>query len=642
VSACSFADELGNPILLRAPLDAGVRVIAAHCASEGGACICSHEAHELDQLADEKGDDASDSDEDAEERAPKRSKAQHNHAAAAGSHSAAGASSSAAAAAASKPSWFGRFFGRRSSIAPSSSNGATAAPTASSIAGNSRKRKSTGPSSHSHHSPSAAATPCHLSAIHASAPHRAAGHASTEKAASVRLSNFELFIKLMVQPHSFSRSAELSGHVDPLLTLSASVSAAAVSLRTVLNTTAFCSVIFLLCVHIVVSACWKRCSTDRICITDSSMEATIRTPNTARIQAHVAAQNSGLQSSLRASLCPLLSFFSQCSGCVRGDLDESAPSQRLHHCGRRTTPQRVLPTQSAPVRFLPQTVSLLLQNARDADRHCPPKLNCMYLCLAFLCFSCLRSSQGKAFSDCIFIRPMLFKGSPRMHEREEEDAKIAAAAVAAKRRSVSRSRQSSPHCSPSKRASAVAELDASMFSLSASPSPVAPMVDEPSPAEEALLSASPDSSPPVSHRRASANRSKRVQVSDEDEDDEADNEGGEHKEQPIVPSSPRIEPLVEGEVDDIDLLSSVSPPPLVQEPEEDENADDGNEEAGGSSSEDEQQGQEQKDSAEETPSSPMLDTLSPPPPPAVRSGAKQRRGAKPLKTAPEVIELASD
>jgi hypothetical protein len=259
------------------------------------------------------------------------------------------------------------------------------------------------------------------------------------------------------------------------------------------------------------------------------------------------------------------------------------------------------------------------------------------------CFSCLRSSQGKAFSDCIFIRPMLFKGSPRMHEREEEDAKIAAAAVAAKRRSVSRSRQSSPHCSPSKRAPAVAELDASMFSLSASPSPVAPMVDEPSPAEEASLSASPDSSPPVSHRRASANRSKRVQVSDEDEDDEADKEGGEHKEQPIVPSSPRIEPLVDGEVDDIDLLSSVSPPPLVEEPEDDADADDGNEEAG-SSSEGEQQGQEQKDSADEAPSSPMLDTLSPPPPPspAARSGAKQRRGAKPLKTAPEIIELASD
>jgi hypothetical protein len=36
-------DSLGNPLLLRAPLDAGVRVIAAHCASEGQTCICGHE-----------------------------------------------------------------------------------------------------------------------------------------------------------------------------------------------------------------------------------------------------------------------------------------------------------------------------------------------------------------------------------------------------------------------------------------------------------------------------------------------------------------------------------------------------------------------------------------------------------------------
>jgi len=39
----SGADALGNPLLLRAPLEAGVRVIAAHCASEGHAVICGHE-----------------------------------------------------------------------------------------------------------------------------------------------------------------------------------------------------------------------------------------------------------------------------------------------------------------------------------------------------------------------------------------------------------------------------------------------------------------------------------------------------------------------------------------------------------------------------------------------------------------------
>jgi len=39
----SAADALGNPLLLRAPLEAGVRVIAAHCASEGHAVICGHE-----------------------------------------------------------------------------------------------------------------------------------------------------------------------------------------------------------------------------------------------------------------------------------------------------------------------------------------------------------------------------------------------------------------------------------------------------------------------------------------------------------------------------------------------------------------------------------------------------------------------
>lgn len=43
-------DELGNPLLLRAPLDAGVKVIAAHCASEGCAGLCWHDIKQIQQL----------------------------------------------------------------------------------------------------------------------------------------------------------------------------------------------------------------------------------------------------------------------------------------------------------------------------------------------------------------------------------------------------------------------------------------------------------------------------------------------------------------------------------------------------------------------------------------------------------------
>lgn len=81
-------DVLGNALLLRAPLDAGVRVIAAHCASEGAECVHQREMTEVEsERARSIGDQDEDEDEQMEESETDEDDPAHAAAAASSTHS---------------------------------------------------------------------------------------------------------------------------------------------------------------------------------------------------------------------------------------------------------------------------------------------------------------------------------------------------------------------------------------------------------------------------------------------------------------------------------------------------------------------------------------------------------------------------
>lgn len=140
-------DRLGNPILLRAPLDAGVKVIAAHCASEGEATLFGPELDQLDDDAqldededknEEVGEEEQEEEEASSSHRVKRSKLVHEP-------------SSAVSVSDSAPppeppsSWFSSLFGRQPDTVAAAAAARNAA--ASSSESSSRKRKVLAPRS---------------------------------------------------------------------------------------------------------------------------------------------------------------------------------------------------------------------------------------------------------------------------------------------------------------------------------------------------------------------------------------------------------------------------------------------------------------------------------------------------------------
>jgi len=361
VDAGFHDNMMGNPILLRAPLDAGVRVIAAHCASEGTACLCSREVHELEHLRSEEADSGSDEDEEQEERSQERAAKRHKlsiedkesapsaHAAAL---AAAAASGTPAVAAAPGPirSWLGRFFGHSSasgSSSAASSSSAAVVSSSSPTAVNSRKRKSSA-DQHLPPPPPPTAAPCNFSSTDACANHRPAGQ-TAGKVDGVRLSNFELFIKLMDCP---KYNGLLFGDISSV------------------------------------------CAHKRVDVLETLLN--------------------------RTDLHPRL---------INGS-DFPVPAVYV-----------VVWTSQLRRRGLIKP---------DEERH----LNVIFqhnpLLFDFCLKRCMRSSTGSKFLDCVFIKPALFKGSPRLHEHEvEEEAKSARE----RRRSVSRQRSPARSASKARRAS---------------------------------------------------------------------------------------------------------------------------------------------------------------------------------------------
>jgi len=219
-------NSLGSPWFLRAPLDHGVTVIAAHCASEGAACMCASEMHKLNEESvrknEEEGmhedqDDADDVKMDDEEvemnemapsdenppsanASPKRRKLSTGAQPSSPSASSNPASSSSAT---SSTPWYSRIFNLRrpSTISTSSSSSSASAsqPGSSSGEANKDEKAPTSPTSprKRRRSEGEGKTGAEGEGSVQQADSKAKTSSSDEKQ---KISNFELFIKLMDVP----------------------------------------------------------------------------------------------------------------------------------------------------------------------------------------------------------------------------------------------------------------------------------------------------------------------------------------------------------------------------------------------------------------------------------------------------------